>query len=146
MKLSKLITEPNGLIPYLEANLGGTWKNFNIRRATGVLQGLRVTSDRLETFGMMPSEGNREQSLVIGFIITVTGDPIDTQMIAADFRDDIDRTILKWAKTKAVVGLSSNIESISGVMDFKQISGKSSGEPNAWTVTVVRELALSYVV
>lgn len=135
-------SSPNGLIPYLEATLGDQWSTFQLQRASGLLQGFRITSDSFEPSGKYTTTGIETRSLIVGFMVTLNNsDPLLSQCQAADFQEDIDRAILTWASTKAVNLLCADISRIDGTIDFKPVTGRTG----AWVVTAIRQFDISYL-
>lgn len=140
-KLRDLITGDRGLLPYLETTFGTNWNNFQVRRvAEGKLQGFRATSDRMSPNESFGTTGTREQSVVVGYTVDFPGtDGVEAQMVAADFRDTLDRTILEWVSRRPNL-VCADVEGINGVMAFQQVKGTT-----VWVITVVREFSLSYL-
>lgn len=141
-QLRDLITGDRGLLPYLQAEFGTSWNNFQVRRfAPGKLQGFRAGSDTLEVYERMGTTGRCDQAIVLGYIIEFPGtDGVEAQLVAADFRDELNKAILEWAESRTDL-VCDDIDRITGVMSYQQ----ATGQPTGWTVVVVRELTLSYL-
>lgn len=137
---------PTGLIPYLEAELGGDWGQFQLRRY-GQLQGMRIGRDSVQPLGKHAIARNITQSLTIGFIITINNlDPDSSIKLSVAFRDAIDSAILEWQSTKAVGLLRKDIDQITGITDLEQAKGQASNTQGCWNIVCVREFDIVYLV